>query len=214
MSETDLAKVVISHLEEQGWEIYQEVIGSGGVCDIVGKREKILWAIECKTSFGLSVIEQAYGWLRQSHYSSVAVPKLKYSGGFGEHICRGLGIGVMRIKGDVLREVIRPKLHRNIYPITLCEEQKTFCEAGSANGGHWTDFRRTVRDLIWEVEKNPGMEFNKAIKQIDHHYSSFGSAKSCLRGFIGTVIPELRLEMVDGKLCVFLADLRSMMLQR
>ena len=203
MSETDLAKVVISHLEEQGWEIYQEVVCWGGVCDIVGKRGNILWAIECKVSFGLAVIEQAVNHKRQFHYSSVAVPS-KRGGGFAERICRKYGVGVLKYKHSVT-ELIRPKLNRKIAPVILHEEQKTFCEAGSSNGGHWTDFRRTVRMLVQEVSRNPGMEFKEAIRAIDHHYSSFGSAKSCLLGFIGTVIPELRTEIIDRKLCVFLA---------
>ena len=208
ISETDLAKIVIELLSEWGWDVYQEVQGHGGICDIVGKRGNILWAIECKKSFGLAVIEQAHNWIKYAHYSSVAVPQTR-DGYFAEQICREYGIGVFRIKGETPRETIRPKMHRAIIPLHLYEEQKTFCEAGSANGGHWTDFKRTVRNLVREVELHPGMEFNKAIKVIDHHYSSFGSAKSCLRGFIGTVIPELRVEIVNRKLCVFLSDAKT-----
>jgi len=41
------------------------------------------------------------------------------------------------------------------------------------------------------------------VADIGRHYDSFCAAKSYLGGFIGIVIPELRVEIVDRKLCVF-----------
>jgi hypothetical protein len=207
ISETDLAKAVVSSLSEWGWEVYQEVDGVGGRCDIVGKRGPILWAIECKVTLGLSVIEQAFKWRFRAHYVSVAVPSTRRRNGFAWKVCGDYGVGVFTVRGvgeraNVVEEV-RPRLSRKIKPIVLHEEQKTFCEAGGNHGGHWTNFKGTVRNLVNYVNRNPGVEFNHAIRNIDHHYGTFGTAKSCLRGFIGTVIPELRTEIVNRKLCVF-----------
>lgn len=206
VAETTLAAMVVESLTEWGWEVYQEVTGPFGRCDIVAKRGSIVWAIECKTSFGLAVMEQAHNWTRYANYSSVAVPIAP--GRFGEKMCRTLGIGVLwvRVNHEEVSETVRPKLNRKILNLKLHEEQKTFCPAGSTHG-HWTPFKRTVRALVLEVRNHPGIHFDKLIKEIDHHYSSFSSAKSCLRGFIGTVIPELRVEIVDRKLCVFPVDL-------
>jgi hypothetical protein len=204
MSEVDLAKAVVEMLTEWGWEVYQEVQGPGGRCDIVGKRENILWAIECKISFGLPIIDQAFKWICHAHYVSVAVPTA--GGRLANLICNQYGIGVLIMRHGSVIEDVKPRLFRKIIPLKLYEEQKTFCEAGSNCGGHWTDFKRTVRNLVAEVGKSPGIEFNQVMKHLEHHYSSLSAAKSCLRGFIGTVIPELRVEIVNKKLCVFPAD--------
>lgn len=211
-SEVDLAQAVINTLREWKWEIYQEVVGHGGRCDIVAKQKNIIWAIECKNSFGFQVLDQAYNWIRNgsAHYVSIAVPwKSITNNKIGKKICLDYGIGVLYVSSsnsDNVQEIIQPKLRRKIaIPFRLCDDQKIIKSAGSTGGGYWTPFRQTVNRLISLVERKPGIEFNKLIKELDHHYSSLSSAKSCLRNFIGTnVIPELIIKEVNGKLCVFL----------
>lgn len=210
LRETDLAKMVIDILAEQNWEIYQEVCCGSGRCDIVAKREPILWAIECKLFFGLAVLEQAARWRHRANYVSIAVSKAPSE--FGRNICKDLGIGILTTYGygRIIAEVEKPKLFRKIKKsFELEEEHKWFCEAGSNSGTYWTPFKKTVRELIRVVTNQPGIEFNKLIKEVDHHYRSYSTAKSCLRGFIGDVIPELRTEIVDRKLCVFPAETNS-----
>jgi len=58
MKETDLAERVINWLEDQHWEIYQEVQfrGYGGIADIVAVRAGYLWIIECKTSMTFTLL--------------------------------------------------------------------------------------------------------------------------------------------------------------
>lgn len=212
-TESDLAKVVVDALLEWGWEVYQEVQGHAGRCDIVARRGNILWGIECKMTFGLAVIEQAVNWRGHCNYVSVATP---YRGSmFAQRLCKDYGIGILvvnlfsddgTVSGEV-REWEKGRLSRHTSPPDLHELQKTLCAAGSATGGHWTPFRQTVKSLVNAVKGTPGVEFGELIKILDHHYSSFNTAKSCLRGFIGTdVIPELRTEIVGGKLCVFLRE--------
>ena len=59
------------------------------------------------------------------------------------------------------------------------EEQKTFCDAA------------------------------EIAADIGRHYDSFCTAKPCLGGFIGTVIPESRVEIVYRKRCVFPVQARG-----
>jgi hypothetical protein len=207
-TESDLAKKLIPMLSEWGWEIYQEVVGYGGRCDIVAKREKLLWAIECKLTLSLALIEQANNWRWQAHYVSIACPR--FPGNFVRQLLSHYGIGAFYFQGEDPEEAQRPHLNRKITPLKLYEEQKYYCEAGSASGGHFTKFKRTKNAMIQHVKKYPGIHFDQLLKEIDHHYSTLGTAKSCLRGFIGSsVIPELRSEIVDRKLCVFLADKKA-----
>ena len=64
MKETVLAEKVIAWLEDYGWDVYQEVqiFPAGEVCDIVAVQNRIVWAIETKTTFCLAVIAQAEKW--------------------------------------------------------------------------------------------------------------------------------------------------------
>lgn len=209
-TEADLIRNLIPCLTDWGWDIYQEVEGPGGRADIVAARGNIQWAIEAKLSFGLPVIEQANNWRKWCHYSSVAVPSTSGRGWFAREICQERGIGIMTVQmweEGAMQESVKPRLNRRPVLLKLHEEQKTFCEAGSNRGGHWTPFKRTCRNLVDAVRKNPGMEFKALIKQLDYHYSSFASARPCLLKFITTgVIPELRTEIVAGKLRVFLSE--------
>ncbi len=212
LSESDVAKAVIEDLKAWKWEVYQEVNYYGRVADIVAVRGHIQWAIETKTSFGLKVMEQAFRWKGICHYASIAVPKVKNT--FGQFLCRQHGIGVITLLteagkpwgcGGSAMEIIKPGLSRRIVGLELNEKQKYLCEAGSAKGGHWTPFKETCDNLVKAVKRSEGMEFSHLIERIDHHYASYHSARSCLKGFIGTVIPELKLVNVNGKLCVFLS---------
>lgn len=205
--ETELAKIVIDKLHDWHWEVYQEVIYSQGRADIVAVNGKLRWGIECKTSLGMAVIEQAFSLKNYCHYTSVATPISKSR--LSDVICRHFGIGILVVYPvrEECQENLKPKLNRKPLKMALYEAQKTYCEAGSSQGGHWTKFKGTKDHLIEYVRRHPGAKFDDVIKQIDHHYSSLSTAKSCLRGFIGTsVIPELRTEIVDRKLCVFLND--------
>lgn len=204
-TETGLAQLVVERVKDMGFEVYQEVEGPGGRCDIVAVRGKIHWAIECKLSFGMAVMEQAYNWLSQgrAHYVSVATPSL-HTGWLQQRICKDYGIGVIGVKYGEVREIERPRFNRRALGFKLFDQQKTFCQAGSNRGGHFTRFKWTVQNLVDKVHKQPGIEFVELIKSIDHHYGTFSTAKSCLREFIGTsVIPEIECRMVGKKLCVF-----------
>lgn len=83
MRETELAKSVITWLEGNGWDVYQEVqpLRCDRVADIVAVSGPTLWIIECKTTLGLSVMAQALLWIGWAHYVSVAVPDARHSRG-------------------------------------------------------------------------------------------------------------------------------------
>lgn len=212
LSEEEISEIIIESLKAWRWEIYQEVDYYGRVADIVAVRGKIQWAIEVKSSFGLKVMEQAFRWKGICNYTSIAIPKLKNS--FGRFLCQQHGIGIITLltesgkpwPGNLSMEIVKPGLSRKIVGLNINEKQKDYCKAGSSNGGHWTPFKETCEKLIRDVTRNPGMEFSKIIENLDYHYASYQSARSCLKGFIGSVIPELRLETVGGKLCVFLSE--------
>ena len=214
ISEIDVAKPIVSFLQQSGWEVYKEVMIRGGAADIIAKSGKLLWAIETKTSLSMEVIGQAYNWRDKCHFCSVGVPRGKHNA-FSETILKKFEIGCIEVYGEVYNQDRRVTIsvdspfHRkvdcNLVYRSLKEEQKTFSEAGSTSGNVWTPFKETVRNLIDRVRNNPGIEFKDLIRIISHHYSSYSAARNSLKKWIECgVIKEIILKNEDGKLKCFL----------
>lgn len=201
MSERELAAAVVAWLEG-GWDVYQEVAGNCGVADIVAvdKDGPRLWIIECKTSFSLAVLSQAWHWIKAgaAHRVSVAVPcgrnwKTRV---FTEAIADAFGIGVLSVNGTLITDRLTPRLHRKIVtPIRVYEEQKTECKAGSSRGGHWTAFRGTCKAVASFVSENPGCTATELVAGVEHHYASTSSARSSLIQWARTGrVPGVRID--------------------
>ena len=211
LKETDLGKVVVAHLRDYGWEVYQEVQLHGAVCDVVGTKGNLIWAVEVKKSLSFDLIAQAESWTRYAHLVSVAAPMTKNEIGrrgidrgreLAKRVLEERGIGFLAIevpaRGDPL---IRPyrssqgRLHRRVlsdqFRNALREEQKTYTEAGT-RGGYFTLFKKTRMDLIAHVARNPGCSIKEAVDAVDHHYTTDRSARGSLVNLIHRgVIPEV-----------------------
>lgn len=158
-SEAEMAAVLVEWLKNKGWDVYQEVVGRGGVADIVAVKDELLWVIESKLTFGLKVLDQAHGWLKSAHYVSVATPQWGRKNGhdFGRLVCHQFGIGALIVTGRYVSEPVRAQRvdRPNSGPLrsALCEEQKTFAAAGT-NRGHWTPFKGFAKRLADIVSKH------------------------------------------------------------
>lgn len=208
-SETDIAARVVAWLEHEGWDVYKEVEGRPGRCDIYAVREPVAWAIEVKTTFGLRVIEQAHGWLGYANLVSVAVPY--HRNGFAERICRDYGIGTIETSVEAVhdwsvrppkellpelrvREIVSPRLWRRCVRPKLYESQKA-SEAGNAFGKYVTGASEVKRLLVKLVAANPGIALNEAMRLTPHHYANAASARSTVIKYIEwNQIPEVRIE--------------------
>lgn len=194
MKETEIAKAAVQWLTADGWEVYQEVAtySGGPIVDLIATKGPLLWVLESKTSFGLTVIRQAQHWCHRAHFVSVVVPHHtkhninEYD--FAKRICDGFGIGVLRMhlwQTGVVEEWLAPKLYRkaNVTYLRskLNERQKTYAEAGNANGKRWTPFQETCENLRIFVAKNPGACLKEAIDSINTHYQTKGTARACIK---------------------------------
>ena len=206
MKETELAEAVIAWLEEQHWDVYQEVqvYSLGSIADIVAVRGPIVYVIECKTSLTLTVLDQARRW--RSHLRSVAVPKRKQKR-YRSHdrdsaydiASRFYEIGVLEVSKHTsfdesvetwdVDEVVRPKLKRDFHLSsqrireTLLPGHKTHKKAGSPSvGGHWTPYKSTINLVKRFIKNNPGCTFREIGDDLGKmHYSSIASAIGNLR---------------------------------
>jgi len=198
VKETDLAAAVVTHLRDLGWDVHQEVGGAYGArADIVAVRGPLLYVVETKTTLGLAVINQAYEWLHQANYISVAAPSgRRYSQDriCAERILREWGIGLLLVslaayEGEQTRvsEGIAPRLWRKIPAERisrlrgmLCDATRTFARAGNAEGKFWSAFKATVDEVQRRVRETPGLTTKELIGSITHHYSSDSTARSVL----------------------------------
>lgn len=187
-AESDLAKVVVEYLREQGWEVYQEVkLKGSGVADIVAVQGQIVWVIESKMSLGFAVLEQAWKWQRYAHYVSVAVPV-----GYGKvkgrqlanQMMRSLGIGHLEVSPGWVRVYAPPSLNRRAAAKalrdSLNEKHKTYAQAGNADGRHWSPFKQTCDDIRVAVATSPGITMKDLLERITTHYRSLATARSSI----------------------------------
>ncbi len=208
MTEQDLAEKVVEWLNRGGWDVYQEVreCYGGPIADIIAVRGGITWAIECKKSLGLAVMDQASRWY--THFRSVAVPRPADRGYATKrrpqiifNICDMLRIGIIEVGGyrDV-QELTKAPLFRkqraDMVLGILREDHKTFAKAGSAEGGCWSPFKETLQHVEKRIKANPGGTLREIMEGLDHHYASDSSAKACIRKWLPTdnVCPWCRVD--------------------
>ena len=212
-AETEIAEIIIPYLKEMGWEVYQEVQprNHGSVADIVATQGQLVWVLECKNSFGLAVMSQAYDWKKYAHYVSIVVPHSyrDNNNNIKKEILNYFGIGCYQVlkqerydmKGYVnkVTQFFPVKLNRqamaHVIRECLTEEHKTWAKAGNANGDRFTPFQNTKKQLIATVRQYPGITIKELITSIDHHYSNEASAKvSILQWIHKGIISEIQLK--------------------
>jgi hypothetical protein len=189
VSEEEMARGVVTELQRQGWDVYQEVTGGRGErrADIVGVRGPAIMVVECKTSLSLRLLDQLMWW---RGYANIIV------GAFGggrvgdaaDSLCKATGVGLWSVGANEVSEKIAPRFHRRTWDglkKSLRPEQRTaeYAQAGS-QGGYWTPFRATCRALYEVAKKEPGIPLREALRRIEHHYASEKSAVSALPALI------------------------------
>lgn len=200
MKETEIAKQVCDWLISQDWDVYQEIQCRCGIIDIVAINEPISWAIEVKTSLSLQLLNQIIKRRQIANFISIAVPNkcektIQKNHDLMSLMQRQYGLGVITV-GSLVYEHTPAQLCRvnTILNIRndLKPQHKYWCEAGTNQGGYFTEFALTKQRLIRYVTNNEGCTLKEAIEQIDTHYSSKTTAKSCISKYIRSgVIKEI-----------------------
>lgn len=219
-TEAELAARIVEWLIPQGWDVYEEVRCSstfvGGRADIVAMERVFphrLWCIETKLTMNLALLEQAMTRLHYFHYVSVATPASSrvVKGRFAaERFLADRGIG--RIEGGEpigVRELAAPALHRRIVNPQRIRDLLMRAEpnrgaAGVPAGEQITPFAVTWRKLKQYVAENNGCKMRDAIEQVNHHYASSATARSCLSRLIH-MGHKSDLVLRDG--CLFVPEL-------
>lgn len=196
MKEVELAKCAVDWLTSNHWDVYQEVQQFYGsvITDIVAVRDDLVWSIECKTSFSLSVMRQAS--IHRTHLRSVCVPKpdsideLR----FAAKICRDyLKVGVLLVNKKELSVygvslLVEAPLMRSFHKQSvelrnsLSLYHKIMAQAGSSSTStRLTPYKRTMMNVYHFISSHPGCTLKDIADFIGRgHYSSIQSAKQGL----------------------------------
>lgn len=214
-SETALAHLVVAWLRADGWEVFQEVEHRPGfgAADIVAVRAGKVQIVECKLSFGLSVLQQAEGWRRAgvAHWVTVAAPWTRaMQGGLSMRVAAWLGVGVLSVyqrDGNVRMELdARLDRHARAGKIlkVLRPEHQTFAEAGNNRSKRWSPFLETSRDLHVWVTQHHGCTLREALVAVKTHYRSASSARSALALWVlKGKVPGVRAEQEGRNLRLY-----------
>jgi hypothetical protein len=149
LTEADLASKVVSWLESDGWEVFQEVQpeGWGGPrADIVAVQEGRVWVVECKKQFSFDLLAQAEKWKPYSNRASIAVPYARRSDGRSTafRVAGLLGLGVFEVESlwpvdadriPAVKQVVEPE-YRGFVDWKLRDalrpEHKEYAKAGES----------------------------------------------------------------------------------
>ncbi len=210
--ESDIGRAVAEWLESRGHEVFHEVrpFPDGHRADLVAIKNERITVVECKTSFSLAVIRQAWAWRREYvHRVYVAtLDTICKNQHFAGDMCNRLGIGWLVADIDLwsdraasVREVVRPdtirfdarwhtapqmldviRHFRDAMRNALNEDQKNGVPGGSAGGGYSTPFSRTARCVAAIVARHGGIKMTELIRDpnFTHHYKDDRIARGCI----------------------------------
>lgn len=230
-TEAQLATVAVAHLQEMGYETYEEVhLGHGPRPDIVGLRGSIIAIVEVKRAMSLTLLNQMMYWRGQVHYVYGAIG----AGRIGiavDRLCRSEGLGLWQIENTFWNPDITPdiekatitsaldaRLYRHKTALWTLDHIRESCndhnrsgsawaKAGSKAGGYWTPFAQTRRELGRLVKKDPGRKMEEYLNDMNHHYASSNSGKASLFDLIRRgILDEFELRREGRSLHVYPRD--------
>ena len=220
MTEQRLAAVVVDWLRGQHWDVWQEVktmwAGHNEAADIMARKGRIIWVVECKLSRSLAVLDQAIWWHSFADFVSVAVPpprirpgcRPKHSKAWS-HVLRYYGIGELVVDKTVELDT-PPSLTRSVkkrwmpsgkhFHDVLDSMPQNYGTAGAKDTPRFSPFAQTRDALVGIVTKQPGILFGEVMAELQHHYSSDATARSCLLKWIREGSIPVRIEYEGRRL--------------
>jgi hypothetical protein len=210
-SEVELAKPVKAWLESLGYEVFQEVeVPAVGRADIIAVQGPKVFVVECKQQLSWELLCQAQRWQKFAHLVAAAAPRTwSDERNLAKRVFEFLGIGMLSVtySGVSMADGVEPLPNHN----PLCEEitsrlrpeHKTYAEAGTSRGGHFTEFKGTVAALESFVREHPGVALKDAATHVPNHYASRASFMAAVRHWSGKVIKGIEIREVHGVDCLF-----------
>ncbi len=214
MKEIELAEKIIEYLENDDWEIYQEVEHDYHIADVVAVKDEKVWIIEVKTSLTKKLLSQAYYWIFSADYVSIATINSNRDRRDKYKFLNKNGIGCILFDKDnnQIKEYIKYKQqeeNRLLRPIkdSLLPQHKYWAKAGNEEGKRYTVFQETLIKLEEVVNKYPGLMLTDLLRRVDTHYATKSSAASSLKKLQNLgVLKTIEIIETNGYFRVYLKD--------
>lgn len=195
-TETEVAQTVMEWMLDQRWDCYPEAELGSGRADIVGVRpfpfmphRKCVHIVECKTSWTISLLEQAFDRMAYAHYVSIAAPTVPAR--MYEWICKRYGIGMIRFNKNGSINEYNPSIYGRLmrhkhssYPSgpdrvlsRLHQDMKRYSPGSTSASGYSTPWRRTMDRCVEFVRDNPGCTVKEIVEKVEYHYASKSGAR-------------------------------------
>lgn len=214
LTEPQLAALVVSWLEEDGWAVWQEiadVLPVPGRLDIAATKERMLCVVECKLRLSFDLLAQAKRWLPYANEVYIAVPSLPaVTGKVGKRrfqpregralafsMAASMGIGVLEVRSlwpveEGRQQAVSVQVAAQSSPCrehetlwrALRPEYATHAVAGQSGGGGSTRFTRTCAELVAFAAKKPGEPLRAILSVIPHHYRTLKSGVQAMAEWI------------------------------
>lgn len=193
--EADLAPLVVQFLQQQGYEIYQEVrLGGVGasIVDVIGKRGNLLHGVELKRNLSLSVIRQAHRNREDVHFSSVAIAARRHplyghvirneNRNFAIDVCRDYKLGVFEVflEEDKITETVPAQritgheeyVGNTIIPLLHNNQRLNsgYANAGTKGGGYHTPYKEMIKTVKSFIQAHPGCEIISIIAHLGEEH--------------------------------------------
>ena len=201
-NETDLGECLLKYFNTTYPEylLFPEVtIDNNTSCDLLYKNKNDINCIECKLKFTLKLLEQTVRWKDKADYIWICIPHKEYNYAYMK-IIKYLGIGIYLVdeRGRVSIENTPDKnkildKYKNYWDCILNNELTNINTniPGSNKISRITNFKRTVNNILEYYNKNPKTTLEECLKNIQHHYSSYNSAKQSILKYIDSGIIKL-----------------------
>lgn len=225
-SEEKMAEEVIGWLRNKGYEVWEEVQpkANSSYADIVAQKDDELVIIECKLSYGASVISDAMNWIGWADRIAIAYPQRSWRDRRIRRAYKAL-VGIYDIEEWEVHKRTREnsnsyvfikqeKMHsdpsmKNYILESLKPEHKEWAKAGSKDATRVTDFNITKYHLIEYVKEHQGVTLKDAVPHIGHHYASDESAYGSLAKYLekGDIIKEINIQGTGRYMKLFVENI-------
>lgn len=211
--EQALAALVVSWLQADGWDVYQEVqhFDSPRICDIVAWKAGVSWAIEVKGNAGLELLEQALNYRGSAHRISIAAP-MPLSPRLAEflpHLCVELGLGLFDLSSGAAVSMEWPRFDSSVKSIgfKLRPEHMKLAKAGTQSGGRAGGTGETAAIILEFVKAHHGSSLEEIVAATNLRWGKGAGAVARLREMLKKdQIPGVRVRKFRGTHCLYPDD--------
>lgn len=209
-SEEQLAEIVVSNFENDGWKVWKEVSAKGSKgggskrIDIFCEKDDVYIGIETKLNFNLTLMNQCFNWKTKANKVYACFPKKKMTSNleFGYFLMSELGIGIIEIDKKGSLNIKKESSFCESPSLPILYNEHLDLKAGSKKSDYITPFKKTRMNIYEYLKGKDWTPLEEVILNIDHHYSNKYSAKNAISKLVKISVIDIKIKKIKNKLHV------------